>query len=103
MPWGYIEFTYQNKLYRAYTGMKRLDVNQVVPHSNEPVAFYATLTQSFKPYYGPGYDYATLPKEVAKGAQVPVFFVENGWGMFDYTLSNGKIQRGWAPVACWAQ
>ena len=103
VPWGYIEFTYKNQLYRAYTGMKRLDVKQVVPFSEEPVSHYVTLTQSFLPYYGPGYEYATLPKQVPKGAQVPVFFVQDGWIMFDYTLSNGKIQRGWAPLECWEQ
>lgn len=101
VPWGYIEFTYKNQLYRAYTGMKRLDVNQVVPHCEEEIAHYVTLTESFKPYYGPGYNYATLPKAVSQNAQVPVFFTDNYWVMFDYTLPNGQIQRGWAPPECW--
>jgi len=101
VPWGYIEFTYRNKLYRAYTGMKRLDVNRTVPYSEEFIVDYVTLTQSFKPYYGPGYEYATLSKAVSKGAQVPVFHAQNGWVMFDYTLANGQLQRGWAPSDCW--
>ena len=58
-------------------------------------------TESFKPYYGPGYNYATLPKAVSQNAQVPVFFTDNYWVMFDYTLPNGQIQRGWAPPECW--
>lgn len=101
VPWGYIEFYYKSKLYRAYTGMKRLNVNRVVPADDETVYNYVTLAQDFKPYFGPGYEYATLSKTVKKGTSVPAFFTDNGWVMFDYTLSNGQIQRGWAPPNYW--
>ena len=62
----------------------------------------ATITKELAVYYGPGYNYARSEYEaVPANTSVKAFFTENGWLMFDYTLSNGSLHRGWAPPEYW--
>lgn len=99
--WAYIEFTYKNSLYRLYTPTKRLTLYGDLPTCKER-SFSATITKDLSVYYGPGYNYARSEYEAAPaGSTVKGFFTENGWLLFDYTLSNGTLHRGWAPPEFW--
>lgn len=99
--WAYIEFSYKNSLYRLYTPTKRLTLYDDLPACKES-SFQATITESLCVYYGPGYNYARSEYEaVPSGSSVKGFFTENGWLLFDYTLSNGSMHRGWAPPEYW--
>ena len=99
--WAYIEFTYKNARYRLYTPTKRLTLYDDLPAYKE-TSFRATITKELAVYYGPGYNYARSEYEaVPANTSVKAFFTENGWLMFDYTLSNGTMHRGWAPPEYW--
>ena len=99
--WAYIEFTYKNARYRLYTPTKRLTLHADLPAYKE-TTFSATITKELAVYYGPDYNYARSEFEaVPAGATVKGIFTENGWLMFDYTLSNGSLHRGWAPPEYW--
>lgn len=99
--WAYIEFSYKNSLYRLYTPTKRLTLYGDLPTYKES-SFSATILTDLSVYYGPGYNYARSEYEaVSGGTTVKGFFTENGWLLFDYTLSNGTLHRGWAPPEFW--
>lgn len=98
--WVYFEFSYRGEMYRLYTGFKRVDVDRMVPESEEqgePV----TITADVYPHFGPGYEYAKSDKCIPANTEVEGFYVENGWVMFDYELDSGKILRAWAPPEKW--
>lgn len=97
--WCYIEFEANNSLYRLYTSMRRVEVDNLVPDDPEEYV-WVHITEEHKPRLGPGTKYANAAKSVPP-AKVKGFFQENGWLMFEYTLSNGDIQRAWAPPGYW--
>jgi len=97
--WGYVEFRQDGVKYRLYTGMWRLNCRKSVPADPEDYVM-ARITRAHTPYLGPGYDYAVCDFSVDAGS-VKACYQENGWLMFEYTLDDGVIQRGWAPAGYW--
>jgi hypothetical protein len=96
IPWVMVEFTYKNRLYRAYTGMKRISVGQSVPWGNDDPAYAKTL-RSTEAYYGPGYNYAQHPYDVPANTSLDVYLVENGFIMCDYDR-DGELIRAYLPL-----
>jgi len=94
-PWGMVEFEKNGRLYRAYTGMKRIDTTQPVPLGSD--SYYTrTLSKSYTAYYGPGTAYATRGAKAPKGASVRVYDNVNGYFLCDYQ-SGGSWVRAWLP------
>ena len=95
-PWGMVEFMKNNKKYRAYTGMKRIDAYGPLVYGNDQgTAQILTLTTDV--YYGPGYDYAKRKDAVFAGTQLYVFGFENGFYLCDYQQGD-KWVRAYFPV-----
>jgi len=72
VPWGLVEFSRNNQLYRAYTGMKRINV----PGGNAPYLAEhpapASATASTTVYYGPGTRYAARREQLHAGTPLLV-------------------------------
>ena len=82
-PWGMVEFWRNGKLYRAYTGMKRIEAAYSAPEGSEEY-YTVALSQAQTAYYGPGSQYATRKNAVGKGTKVRVLKEENGFFLVDY-------------------
>ena len=94
-PWGMVEFEKNGKLYRAYTGMKRIDTSYTVPLGSDTY-YTRTLSRSYTAYYGPGTAYATRGAKAPQGASVRVYDNVNGYFLCDYR-SGGSWVRAWLP------
>jgi len=95
VPWGLVEFSRNNQLYRAYTGMKRIDTSYTVPLGSDTY-YTRTLSRSYTAYYGPGTAYATRGAKAPQGASVRVYDNVNGYFLCDYQ-SGGSWVRAWLP------
>ena len=93
--WVYVEFKSGNKKYRAWTGLKRVDVNiDLVP---EIYSMGQGTMNATGAYYGPGSDYA-VAKKVAKWQDVVVYGAENGYLEVEFHDQDaGVIRRCWVP------
>lgn len=94
--WYQVEFTLNSKLYRTYTGKKRVNASGFIPWES-PDYTEDTLTAGSKAYYGPGEQYAARRKSVGKNASVRVFGVEGNWALCEYREEN-KWARGYIHV-----
>jgi len=97
--WGYVEFEEEGFMYRLYTAMWRITADETVPYSPDDTVT-ARITKSHTPLLGPGYEYAYCNNRVSAG-KVKALYQQDGWLMFECTLSNGTPQRGWAPPGYW--
>ena len=95
-PWGEVEFSRNGMLYRAYTGMKRINAQGVFAQGDNSY-YEVTLSQSVSAYYGPGYNYALRKGAPAPGMLLRVFRVENGFYQVDYQGSDRWV-RAWLPA-----
>ena len=94
-PWGMVEFTKNKQLYRAYTGMKRINAYGPVAYGNEHGTPHVLLLTT-DVYYGPGYHYAKRKEAVFAGTQLYIYDVENGFYLCDYQ-QGGKWVRAYFP------
>lgn len=97
--WVQVEFTDGGRLYRAYTGVKRVDadLNGV---EQEQTLGTATLSTAgdVTAYYGPGIHYAKMNDPVPWGAEGTVVMAENGYVLLDYYDEYLQQQRrAWLP------
>jgi uncharacterized protein YraI len=94
--WGMVEFKQNGEWYRLYTGMKRIDANNVPKDPEDYI--YASLSSTVTPRYGPGTEYALQSGNFPAGGNVKVFYKENGYAMVDYEGYSHTI-RGWVPLS----
>ncbi len=98
--WVQVEFTAGGKSYRAYTGLKRVNVNiNIVP--DEYQMGTATMRYSATAYWGPGSNYAAAKYDIPSGASVTIYDVENGYAQvefYDSRVSNPR-RRAWTPTS----
>ncbi|NLD34700.1 MAG: hypothetical protein GX653_07310 [Clostridiales bacterium] len=98
VPWGLVEFSRNNQLYRAYTGMKRINV----PGGNAPYLAEhpapASATASTTVYYGPGTRYAARREQLHAGTPLLVIAQENGYLLCEYQQGD-RPERGYVPVS----
>ena len=94
--WCQVEFRYNSKLYRAYTGKKRIDTTKTIPEGNVDPTDDVTLATG-EVRYGPGESYAVRKKNVKANTAVQVFKVEGEWALCDY--KDGSWIRGYIPVS----
>ena len=98
--WGYFEFESDGSRYRLYTGMKRVDGYRNVPVDDDEYT-WAAITETHVPHYGPGTDYKQALYTICAGSSVKAYYQQNGWLLYEYETSDGKLQRAWAPPECW--
>ena len=96
--WVQVEFEYKGEPMRAYTGVKRVEVNL----ENVPVEEYlgsVWITREVSnPWYGPGYNYRKFSKPVPYGIGCEVYGQENGWLLVEYyDESRSLYRRVWVP------
>lgn len=98
--WVQVEFMNGGKLYRAYTGAKRVDLNiAYVPEEEIIGTGYVRLAGDVEGYYGPGEHYALLPTNVPWNASGSIIMAENGYVLFDfYDAGLNKQRRAWLPT-----
>lgn len=97
VPWGLVEFTRNNQLHRAYTGMKRINVlSGTAAYVNEnPIS--ANVTAATTASYGPGSNYAARKGQLVAGLALLVVGQENGYLLCEYQLGN-RPERGYVPA-----
>lgn len=96
--WVQVEFEYKGEPMRAYTGVKRVDVDlQYVPV--EECLGSTWITQEISnPWYGPGYEYRKHKNPVPYGITVDVYGYENGWLLVEYhDQARAQYRRVWVP------
>ncbi len=98
--WVQVEFMNGGKLYRAYTGAKRVNLNiAYVPEEEIIGTGYVRLAGDVNGYYGPGEHYALLPTLVPWSANGSIIMAENGYVLFDfYDAGLDKQRRAWLPA-----
>lgn len=96
--WYQVEFTRNQKLYRCYTGKKRVNVSSSssIPWES-PDYTEDTLIAGADAYYGPGTNYAKRKSGVYKNSTVRVFGVEGEWALCEYK-EGSKWARGYIHV-----
>lgn len=94
--WYLVEFRQNSKLYRAYTGKKRVNARGEIPWLENSYTKDITVA-GVTPYYGPDESYAQRSKGLSKGTTVRVYSVEGDWAMCDYQ-ENGKWVRAYISV-----
>lgn len=95
--WVQVEFTSGNKLYRAYTGAKRVAIDITnVPQETVLGTGTLMLSSDVNSYYGPGTRYAPEPGFVPAGASGDVIAYENGFVLLDFFDARlGMKRRAW--------
>ena len=93
--WIQVEFQYQGKWRRAYTGLKRLDMDVSSVRTESQQAFVRTIRNTAA-YYGPGTHYSKYAKAVPQNTAGVVYWVENGWAQLEfYDSTLNKLRRVW--------
>ncbi|MBQ6175291.1 MAG: hypothetical protein IJK28_11795 [Clostridia bacterium] len=92
--WVQVEFTYQGTLRRAYTGLKRVNVDiDRVPEEKQLGS--ATVKRAATAYYGPGTAYTRYKNAVPAYTTGTVWNRENGYVQFEYINDSGTKVRVW--------
>ena len=97
-PWCLVEFRQNGKLYRCYTGLKRINTSYALPEGSVDYR-KDTVSRNTDVYYGPGTAYAKRKGSVSKGEEMRVFEVEGDWALVEYK-HGGTWIRGYIPVDC---
>lgn len=85
--WYQVEFTRNQKLYRCYTGKKRVQASGNIPWES-PDYVEDVLVSGADAYYGPGTNYAKFKKGLSINDKVRVFGVECEWALCEYRVGN---------------
>ena len=96
--WVQVGFTSGGEQRRAYTGLKRLDMDV----SQVPVEFVqatdVVVKKSVYAYYGPGAGYSRYKAKIKKGTVGTVYLKEGDYVQFEfYDETEGKWRRVWVP------
>lgn len=100
VEWAYIEFERDNKMYRVFTPLYRINVDGILPDETEDFVT-ATIANTHTPRLGPGKQYAAAKYSVPAFTQVKAYYQENGWLLYDYKADDGTMQRAWAEPGDW--
>ena len=97
--WLQVEFYRNSMLYRAYTGLKRVDIDiNDVPE--ERVLGTAVTRRSAAGYWGPGTDYAASKYDISSGISVTVLDIENNYAQIEFDDSR-TADRSYARRRAW--
>ena len=100
VSWAMVEFSRNGKLYRAYTGMKRIEADGDVPVL-ATIPQKAAVVPDIRPYYGPGTQYAPVNHTLRGGMIVEICCQEQGYALIEYLhpIEVEKKFRAWVPVS----
>ncbi len=98
--WCCIEFEREYKMYRVYTTMYRINVDEYVPDDSEDYE-WVHISKGHTPRLGPGEEYATAEYYVPAYTEVKGYYQQDGWLMYDFVRADGEIQRGWTEPGTW--
>ncbi len=97
--WLQIEFYRNSMLYRAYTGLKRVDIDiNDVPE--ESILGTAVTQRSAAGYWGPGTEYAASQYDIPSGISVAVLDVENNYAQIEF-YDGRTADRSYARRRAW--
>ena len=97
--WLQVEFYRNSMPYRAYTGLKRVDIDiNDVPE--EKVLGTAVIQRSAAGYWGPGTDYAASQYDIPSGISVTVLDVENNYAQIEF-YDGRTADRSYARRRAW--
>ena len=97
--WLQVEFYRNSTLYRAYTGLKRVDIDiSDVPGEN--VLGTAVTQRSTAGYWGPGTEYAASKFDIPSGISVTVLDIENNYAQIEFYDSQ-TADRSYARRRAW--
>jgi hypothetical protein len=97
--WLQVEFYRNSTCYRAYTGLKRVDIDiNDVPE--EKVLGTAVTQRSAAGYWGPGTDYAASQYDIPSGISVTVLDVENNYAQIEF-YDGRTADRSYARRRAW--
>ena len=98
--WLQIEFEYEGKLVRCYTGLKRVDIpiDRVPDEAAQPFATGTVIRQVEKATYGPGDVYRELNEKFIPpvGTVGQIYAHENGFYFLEYQAPEYLV-RVWLP------
>ena len=96
--WVQVEFYYGRNWYRAYTGLKRMSGLNINNVPEEYPIGSCTVNRSLECYYGPGYDYRQISRNVPAGVSCTIYG-------YAYGGSNGsdfiQIEFYDSGLKCW--
>ena len=96
--WVQVEFKYKGTPRRAYTGVKRVNVN-LENVELDTLTGSARVTRSTAAWWGPGNYYTKYDSSIPSGTIGTVYNIENGYAQFEYTPSNStQTRRVWVSV-----
>ena len=97
--WVQVEFGSGRQKIRAYTGLKRVDIDiSHIPDEHDMGT--ATMVRSATAYWGPGTDYVSSKYDIPSGAAVTICDVEAGYAQvefYDSRVPNPR-RRAWTPT-----
>ena len=94
--WVQVEFKYQGTPRRAYTGVKRVDVN-LDYIKEESVVCQGEVDFDTYAYYGPGESYSRHKDIIKSGTTGTIYAVENGFGQLEFQDGTTK-RRVWIAM-----
>lgn len=98
--WLQVGFSANGKKYRAYTGLKRVDIDVDTVPEEQPMGRIRVNAATI-PYCGPGEDYMSFNKEIPAGWNGTVYAQEDGWMQIEFCLAkNESYRRVWLPQSC---
>jgi len=99
-PWVLVEFVRNGKLVRAYTGMKRVDVEQANLPKTTKKPKTAVVIGDTTVYYGPDAQYyLAVDTPVTAGTEVLVYGVDRDYALVEYAREDGAWMRAWIPIS----
>lgn len=96
--WIQTEFTYNGEKRRAYTGVKRLDMQASDVPAEFQLADEVVLNRSVYAYYGPGLGYSMYNVQIPAGTEGKIWQSEGTFAQFEfYDEAEGAWRRVWVP------
>ncbi len=97
--WVQVDFLVRGTRYRAYTGLKRVNVDINTVYKDTLLGIDSTKSDA-KAYWGPGVDYAMSKYNVPSGTAVKVIDAENGFVQVEFydartVTSDRSMRRAW--------
>ena len=97
--WLQVEFYRNSTPYRAYTGLKRVDID-ISDVPEESVLGTSVTLRSAAGYWGPGTEYASSKYDIPSGVSVTVLDVENGYAQIEF-YDGRTADRSYARRRAW--
>lgn len=95
--WVQVEFSYNGTMRRAYTGLKRLNMNVKRVPAEKIIYNGATVLHDSQTAWGPGENYAQHNNTVYAGTCGVIYSIERNYAQFEY--NDGKLNhRVWIPI-----